>query len=121
MLDRLRPQEAAVEDLFHARNARSALILGHARGVILLALRQRGLSPASYAARTIKQAITGSGSADKDQVRHWVCRWLGASPEGVELDASDALAVALCHARSRGWPALMEPPSRTRRHRSTCR
>ncbi len=108
LLERWRPSEAAVEDLFHARNPRSSLILGHARGVILLALSQYGLSPASYPARTVKQAMTGSGSADKQQVKQWLCRWLEAEPAGIATDASDALAVALCHARSRAWPRERE-------------
>ncbi|MEE8536862.1 MAG: crossover junction endodeoxyribonuclease RuvC [Acidobacteriota bacterium] len=109
LLDLWQPGEAAVEDLFHARNARTTLTLGHARGVILLALSQHGLSPISYAALTVKQAITGSGSAEKIQVKQWLCRWLEIRPEGLSTDASDALAVALCHARSRTWPQPRAP------------
>lgn len=103
LLDRWQPHEAAVEDLFHARNGRATLVLGHARGVVLLGLCQRGLAPHSYPPPTVKQAVTGSGAAAKQQVRRWVCRWLGVPAEGVQTDASDALAVALCHAHSLGW------------------
>lgn len=114
LIDGWRPREAAVEDLFHARNARSALVLGHARGVLLLALSQRGLSPRSYPPPTVKQAVTGSGAAAKDQVRRWVCRWLGAPIAGIEADASDALAVALCHARALGWERAISAAGRGR-------
>ena len=103
LLEKTRPDEAAVEDLFHARNARSALILGHARGVILLALCQHGLAPASYSALTIKQAVTGNGRADKEQVQKMI-RLLLSLPEVPQADASDALAVALCHGQSYGVP-----------------
>jgi len=103
LLDAWRPSQAAVEDLFHSRNARSALILGHARGVLLLALGQRGLCPRSYPPPTVKQAVTGSGAASKEQVRRWVCRWLATRDQRIATDASDALAVALCHARVSRW------------------
>jgi crossover junction endodeoxyribonuclease RuvC len=106
LLDRWQPGEAAVEDLFYARNARAALVLGQARGVALLALCQRGLRPVSYSPLSVKQAVTGSGAADKEQVRRWVCRWLETTARNIEIDASDALAVALCHARSRRWRSL---------------
>jgi len=106
LLDRWQPREAAVEDLFYARNARAALVLGQARGVALLALCQRGLRPVSYSPLSVKQAVTGSGAADKEQVRRWVCRWLETTARDIEIDASDALAVALCHARSRRWRSL---------------
>ena len=87
----------AVEDLFNAKNARSSLILGHARGVILLAGAQAGLAVAEYAPREIKKALTGNGAAAKEQVRFMVMRLLGLREEP-PLDQSDALAVALTHA-----------------------
>ena len=115
LIDRWRPREAAVEDLFHALNARAALVLGHARGVLVLGLRQRGLDLHSYAPRMIKKAVTGSGAASKDQVRRWVCRWLRAPADHLDTNASDALAVALCHAGTAGWRraegALRQHPS----------
>lgn len=91
------PAAMAVEDLFNAKNARSALILGQARGVILLAGAQAGLKVAHYAPREVKLALTGNGAAVKDQVRFMVSRLLGLK-EDLALDESDALAVALAHA-----------------------
>ena len=87
----------AVENLFNAKNARSSLILGHARGVILLAGAQAGLTVAEFAPREIKQALTGNGAATKEQVRFMVMRLLNLREEP-PLDMSDALAVALAHA-----------------------
>lgn len=84
----------AVEDLFNAKNARSSLILGHARGVILLTGAQAGLEVASYAPREVKMAMTGNGNAAKEQVRFMVMRILGLKEEPA-MDMSDALAVAL--------------------------
>lgn len=92
-----RPDVLAVEDLFNAKNARSSLILGHARGVILLAGAEAGLTVVEYAPRQVKQALTGNGGAAKEQVRFMVMRLLGLK-ETPPLDQSDALAVALAHA-----------------------
>jgi crossover junction endodeoxyribonuclease RuvC len=95
------PTEMAVESLFNARNARSSLILGHARGVVLLAGARRGVPVAEYTPGEIKKALTGNGNASKEQVRFMVRRCLGLHSDP-PLDQSDALAVALCHtARSR--------------------
>jgi crossover junction endodeoxyribonuclease RuvC len=97
VIDRHGPMAMAVEDLFNAKNARSSLILGHARGVILLAGSSAGLSVAEYAPREVKKALTGNGAATKEQVRFMVIRLLGLK-ESPPLDMSDALAVALAHA-----------------------
>ena len=94
-LSQHRPQVVAVEDVFHARNARSALVLGQARGVALLAAAQAGVEVRSYSPSTIKQAVTGTGRAEKDQVGRMVAVLLGLRIEG-RLDASDALAAAIC-------------------------
>ena len=100
-IDRHNPDAMAVEDLFNAKNARSSLILGHARGVILLAGAAAGLPLAEYAPREVKQAVTGNGAATKEQVRFMVMRLL-ALKEEPPLDQSDALAVALAYSgRSR--------------------
>ena len=90
------PDEMAVEDLFNAKNARSALILGHARGVILLSGARAGLPVAEYAPRAVKLAVTGHGGSSKEQVRLMIMRILGLKKEP-PLDMSDALAVALAH------------------------
>lgn len=92
-----RPEGVAVESIFHAENARSSLILGHARGVILLAAVQLEMEVYEYSPRQVKQALTGYGSAEKEQLRAMVKSLLGIR-EALTLDASDALAVAICHA-----------------------
>jgi len=97
VIDRYGPMAMAVEDLFNAKNARSSLILGHARGVILLAGASAGLAVAEYAPREVKKALTGNGAATKEQVRFMVMRLL-VLKDSPPLDQSDALAVALTHA-----------------------
>ena len=90
-----RPDVVAIEDVFHAKNARSALVLGQARGVALLAAAQSGARVRSFPASVIKQAVTGTGRAEKLQVGRMVQVLLGITIEG-KLDASDALAAAIC-------------------------
>ncbi len=90
------PEAMVVERVFNARNPHSALVLGHARGVVLLAGAQAGLTPGEYTAREIKLAVTGTGGADKEQVRFMVMRLLRLTTEP-PLDLSDALAAALAH------------------------
>jgi crossover junction endodeoxyribonuclease RuvC len=91
------PDVAAVEDVFLATNPRSALKLGHARGVAVLAAMRSGLAVHDYTPRSVKQAVAGYGQADKHQVQHMVRALLelNSSPSS---DAADALAVAICHA-----------------------
>lgn len=97
-----RPDVVALEDLFYARNARSALILGHVRGVAMLAAAQAGLPTAEYSPAEVKRAVVGYGRADKQQVQQMVTLLLGMDAPPSPLDASDALAVAVCHAHSIG-------------------
>ena len=94
-LDRHRPQIVAIEEVFHARNSRSALVLGQARGVALLAAAQAGAQVRSFAPTVIKKAVTGTGRAEKDQVGRMVCMLLGITIHGA-VDATDALAAAIC-------------------------
>ncbi len=113
LLVRLQPAAAAVEWPFHGVNARSALQLAHARGVLLCSLAEHGIEPDEYAPATIKKAVTGSGRADKVQVRTMVLRLLAASDDQVRgSDAADALAVALCHQQSCRHPAAGRAPAR---------
>jgi crossover junction endodeoxyribonuclease RuvC len=91
------PQEAAVEEVFMAKNANSALKLGQARGAAITAIVQSALPVSEYTPRLIKQAIVGSGGADKSQVGHMVRVLLGIN-QPLSEDQGDALAVALCHA-----------------------
>lgn len=90
------PTEFAIEQVFAHKNIDSALKLGHARGAAICGGVAAGLPVFEYAARAVKLALVGRGSADKQQVQHMV-RFLLNPPETLALDASDALAVALCH------------------------
>ncbi len=87
----------AVEGVFHGVNARSALQLGHSRGVALAAAGAHGLAVHEYAPATVKRAVAGNGQATKEQVQAMV-RALCGLKRAPKLDASDALAVAICHA-----------------------
>src|SRR5215472_498149 len=92
-----KPQEAAMEELFFAKNARTAMTVGQGRGVAMLALANGGLSIAEYTPKQVKQAITGYGSADKNQVGEMVRILLKLSTIPKPDDAADAAAVAICH------------------------
>jgi len=96
VIARLEPDVLAVEDVFHAANTRTALVLGHVRGVVLLAGAQAGLLLHEFSPATVKQQVTGSGRADKRQVAFMVERMLHLDSAGHPGDATDALAVALC-------------------------
>ena len=98
-IERNQPEAVAVESVFHARHAASALKLGQARGVALLAAAQAGLPIHEYAPAQVKRAVTGSGRADKDQVRQMVETLLGRKID-LPADATDALAVAICHSHA---------------------
>jgi crossover junction endodeoxyribonuclease RuvC len=98
LIERLHPDVLAVEDIFHAVNTRSALVLGHVRGVILLAGAQAGLPVHEFPPATVKMQVTGYGRAEKGQVALMVARLLDLREAGPTGDAADALAVALCHA-----------------------
>jgi crossover junction endodeoxyribonuclease RuvC len=91
------PDEAAIEETFVNKNAKSALLLGQARGSAILALAQNGLSVAEYSANRIKQSITGHGHAEKTQIQAMIAILLPGSGK-LAADAADALAVAITHA-----------------------
>lgn len=93
------PAVLAIEDVFMARNAASALKLGQARGAAICAGVTRGLAVSEYSPREIKQAVVGTGAADKAQIQHMIRALLGLRGP-VPADAADALAVALCHAHT---------------------
>ncbi len=90
------PDELAIEKIFMSRSAESALMLGHARGVAIVAGVNQGLPVFEYEARKVKQAVVGTGAATKDQVQHMVQTILKL-PGKPQADAADALAIALCH------------------------
>jgi crossover junction endodeoxyribonuclease RuvC len=94
------PAEAAAEQVFMHRNPDSALKLGQARGAALCAVVMAGLPVSEYAPRAIKQAVVGSGAADKAQVQRMVALLLDL-PQSPQADAADALAVAICHGHTR--------------------
>lgn len=96
-----KPDRIAVETIFHSRSVRAALVMGHARGVVLLAAAKTGLEIFEYTPLEVKMSVTGTGAASKKQVQFMVREIL--SPRGkLSLDASDALAVALCHVNRTG-------------------
>jgi crossover junction endodeoxyribonuclease RuvC len=103
-----RPESSAVEKLFFQRNVRTALSVGQARGVILLALAEAGLPVYEYTPLEVKQAVVGYGGADKNQVQQMVRALLGLKEIPQPDDAADALAVAICHLHSNRWRSLYE-------------
>jgi crossover junction endodeoxyribonuclease RuvC len=99
IIEELSPDEVAVEDIFHGVNPRSAHRLGIARGVAVAACLGRGIKIYEYPPATVKSVVTGSGRADKTQVKKMVHLILGTTVEK-GFDATDAIAVAICHAHS---------------------
>jgi crossover junction endodeoxyribonuclease RuvC len=110
LLAECRPDCVAIENLFHANNARSALKLGHARGVAMLAAVQTGVPVFEYTPAEVKRAVVGYGRAEKHQVQQMVKLILGLASLPTPFDASDALAIAICHCHSVG-PAGVSIPS----------
>jgi crossover junction endodeoxyribonuclease RuvC len=97
IIEAFKPQEAAMEELFFAKNARTAMTVGQARGVAMLALANGGLSVAEYTPKQVKQAVTGYGDAKKEQVGEMVRILLKLTAVPRPDDAADAAAVAICH------------------------
>jgi crossover junction endodeoxyribonuclease RuvC len=100
LLQSATPDCVVIENLFYARNVRSALTLGHARGVVVLAAVEAGLPVVEYTPAEIKQAVVGYGRAEKAQIQQMVKLLLGLDAAPTPHDAADALAVALCHAHA---------------------
>jgi crossover junction endodeoxyribonuclease RuvC len=107
VVQRLNPDEIAIEKVFVHRNADSALKLGQARAAALCATFDAALPVYEYSARHIKKAVVGRGGADKSQVQHMVRLLLGLREE-LQPDAADALAAALCHAYQRDTQAVLD-------------
>ncbi len=126
VMDAWRPDAVAVEEAFYHESVRSTLVLGHVRGALLVAAVERDFTVAEYTPREIKMSVAGNGGATKDQVEFMVRRLL-AIRGALAADASDALAVALCHlhragsasraralgAATRGLEALLERQRRS--------
>lgn len=108
VLDQYRPDVVAVEEVFYSVNAKSALKLGHVRGVALLCAATAGVSVAEYAPLTIKSTVTGYGLAAKQQVQFMVARLLDLPAPPEPADAADALAIAICHIHHAQTLALQE-------------
>lgn len=114
LVDRLEPEAASVEAPFHGANARAALQLAHARGVILAVLGEAGVPVEELSPASVKKALTGNGRADKIQVRSMVARLMGDPGPGLSEDVTDALAVAYCHLVNSRFRDAVERASRTR-------
>jgi len=95
------PDEIAIENLFYARNIKTAITLGQVRGAVLIAVASNQCPLYEYSALEIKKAVTGYGRADKNQVQIMIKTLLHIQDENMEEDASDALAAAFCHLNSR--------------------
>ena len=104
LIERHGPDTVVVEDVFHGKNAQSALKLGHARGAILLAAAHHDLIIAEYGPRQIKKAVVGTGNATKDQVGYMVKQQLRLREVPTPADAADGVAAALCHCLVAGLP-----------------
>jgi crossover junction endodeoxyribonuclease RuvC len=115
LLRECRPDCVAIENLFHANNVRSALKLGHARGVAMLAAVESGCPVVEYTPAEIKRAVVGYGRAEKHQVAQMIKLLLGLERAPAQFDASDALAVAICHLHSTPGAGRLKPAA-TRSH-----
>ena len=104
VIEEWHPDEFAIETAFYSKNAQSALKIGHARGVSILAGVLHEIPVTEYSPREIKKAVTGSGAASKEQVLYMVMRLLKMHTAPKQLDVTDALATALCHAHRIGRP-----------------
>lgn len=97
LMETYRPSHLALESIFHAKFARSALILGHARGAIMVAAQSLGIPVAEYAPTLVKKATVGTGSASKERVAAMIQSHLQLKEPPTPADAADALAIAFCH------------------------
>ena len=103
LIEEHQPDCAAIEGAFFARNANTAMVLGQARGAAITACAKKGLEISEHSPRKVKQALVGTGAAQKDQVAKMVVRLLNLKEQPQE-DAADALAIAICHHHQRALP-----------------
>jgi crossover junction endodeoxyribonuclease RuvC len=103
-----RPDGAAVEELYFARNVVSAIPVAQSRGALLVALAEEGVPVGFYTPQQVKQAVVGRGRGEKGQVARMVCVLLRLDALGTESHDSDALALAICHANRWNLPAILE-------------
>ena len=119
-LDRIiktyRPDEFAIETAFYGKNVQSAMKIGYARGVSLLAAIHNGVPSMEYSPREVKKSVAGNGASSKEQVQYMICKLLSIKNTKMKFDESDALAVAVCHAfklnslthKSGSWKKFIE-------------
>jgi crossover junction endodeoxyribonuclease RuvC len=107
LLIRFRPEEMAIEDPFVARNVRSALAIGRAQAIAMLAAASHSIPVSTYPPAKVKQGVADYGRGDKEQVQRMVCIQLGLTESPGTSDATDALAVALCHLREKQLARLI--------------
>jgi len=117
VIERHRPDAVALEGIFYSKNVRTTVVLGHARGALLLAAKLRGLPVAEYAPAEVKAAVVGTGRATKEQVQFMVQRLLRLREPPRPADAADAVAVALAHCHIASLPSVdhLEPGARVER------
>jgi crossover junction endodeoxyribonuclease RuvC len=106
LIERHGPTAVCVEEVYHGKNPRTALTLGHARGAILLAAALKGVPVSEYTAVEIKKAVVGTGSATKDQVSYMVQQQLRLKTAPAPADAADGVAAALCHYMMQAFPPM---------------
>lgn len=109
VIEQYHPDEFAIETAFYGKNAQSALKIGHARGVSILAAVNSEIPTAEYSPREVKKAVVGNGAASKEQVQGMVKALLGIKQSPKLFDVTDALAVALCHLHRRGTVKQASP------------
>ena len=97
IIKKYNPTIMAIEEVFYGKNVKSALLLGHARGVSMVAASKLNIPVFEYSARKIKQSVTGNGTAHKSQVKFMIVKQFDLDDSNLKYDASDALAIALCH------------------------
>lgn len=113
-----RPEAVSIENVFHGKNARSAIVLAHARAVAILAATKQGLPVFEYAPSQVKRAVGASGQAPKEVVTKLVCALLGLK-EIERADCADALAIAICHLNRAGVPGSELAAARCARSRAS--
>jgi crossover junction endodeoxyribonuclease RuvC len=113
VIARTNPDVCSMEKVFHAKNVLSIVQLAHARGVAMLACAQAGLDPVEYTPMQVKRSVTGRGASGKEQVQHMVRAILSIDETPEFFDATDALAVAICHAVNGGPPPKVPRGGRT--------
>ena len=107
ILEEWKPDVMAVEEVYVTQNAKTTLRLGHARGVIILAAVEKGIEVAEYAPREVKKAVSGIGSATKEQIQWMMAQMLHLQLDMLQEDAADGLAVALCHGLRSSTPTIL--------------